>query len=438
MTKKKKKKSSLKWVLLLISVLVLGGAFIFTFDKLVDPIGRSLLKKSYPKIYKALPKSELTWSLLDGIHIKSLRLTKLDPSISVIQAKGIWLEINYFSLLEDKITVSKVKIEDLYLKSNGNAKQALSKWLSESGNFLGKELRSLLPNTELKVISLRIQNREFTQGPVIHIEKLKTDLELGTNSALLKGYFQSIRLNKVQAQNGDFILALSTQGAELEVSDLNWKKSQIQITSKLKSQHQNIHHESQITFKELPFQQGASFIFSKSPELGGDLNGVLKANGPLLDWTRWIGNAKVKWSAFQLKNFGFQKSQLIQERAPLFSEINFESISSDSLQLKSGEIHWQALEATSDKFHFNSKGKINANGWFFLRGKIHLDQTNYEKLPHLTRKALTKLKDDSYVVALVMEGDLENQKIINIGSIVGNAVGNQIKSIGAGLRGIFQ
>lgn len=434
MTKKKKQKTLRSWIIrgsmALFALLVIS---IFA-NLLVEPIGRHLISKHAPTLGRQIPKNSLSWNLWNGVHIKGLELKNLSPIFKTIKIKHMWINISYFSLLGKELELDHIQIEGLELISKYSPKSTLNHFSQGPQKLIHQEFRKLLEDASIQVIQTQLKDPR--NKPFLRIDQLNLSTLFYKNQLELEGNFTTANLLGLEVRDLDYHIHLQPQNIKVNIPNIKWKGGQIQLKSNMRRKRGILLHESDISFKKLPLKHPSELLFEKYLPFNPQIKGHLNAEGKLFDIKAWRGQGELSTSSFEISGMNFQNTPLIKKQMPLLSSINVKELTLPQFSFSKGKISWDKLTLKGQGLNVSARGHIDLASRFYLKGITSLDQETYEELPTLSQTAFD-LVEDRYQVPIELKGDFNHQEILNMGSIMRNAVGKQFQSIGSGLRRLF-
>lgn len=434
MTKKKKQKTLRSWIIrgsmALFALLVIS---VFA-NLLVEPIGRHLISKHAPALGRQIPKNSLSWNLWNGVHIKGLELKNLSPIFKTIKVKKMWINISYFSLLGEELELDHIQIEGLELLSKYGPKSTLNHFSKGSKKIIHQDLRKLLEDASIQVI--QTQFKDPTNKPFLRIDQLNLNTVFYKNQLELEGNFTTANLLGLEVRDLDYHIHLQPQNIKLKIPNVEWKGAQIEFQSNIRRKRGILLHESDIIFKKLPLKHASELVFNKYLPFNPHVKGHMNAEGTLFNIKSWRGKGKLSTGSFAISEMDFQNTPLIKKQMPILSSIQVQELNLPQFTFSKGKMYWDSLTLTTNGMEVTAKGHIDLSSRFYLRGTTSLDRETYENLPTLSQTAFDPV-EDRYQVPIELKGDFDHQEILNMGSIMRNAVGKQFQSIGSGLRRLF-
>lgn len=437
MPKNKKQKTTKRWMKLIIFSLVFLIIFSFGANLLVDPIARSLIAKRSPELAKQLPKESLEWNLWSGVKISELKLKSLSPVFKEIHAQEVWINISYFSLLGDDLSVDHITVEKLSLKSSHSSKNTLNQLSRYGSRVLHPELQKLIADCDIQVLQLQLKNRQNQR--LLTLDKLNLETDFHKSNLEIQGDFLLANLLGLEVREGEYELKIYPNQIKVEIPEVRWKGAEIELSSEIRRKGSSLKHESQVKFNSLPLSSGTDLVFQGKFPFDTKIKGKIDAQGPLFKLNQWTARGNLKSNSITVEGLKFQESPLIQKQAPSMQSIRFKELNIPQFKLKNGKLTWDSLQAKGRDLEIMTQGSIKLNGFLYLNGRAFLSESSYEELPSLTRTAFNKVDSlpKPYTIPLEIQGNFQNQTLLNTGSLVRNAVGNQFQSIGSGLRNLF-
>ncbi|ERP39343.1 hypothetical protein CALK_0140 [Chitinivibrio alkaliphilus ACht1] len=396
---------------------------------------------------------------------KSLFLEDVDISFSEGEnLRGAGVELNRATALPE-ITLDFLEwknhavIEEAYLRidtSHQIHSARVARLVLDSTRF------AQLPSPSVEDI-MPFLNHEIDQY-VKNADAYTANTALVEIATLLRAPEQPIlRHLSVQREDRDYSFSARDIGVEFtydlaEISgQLRWSDSHIIVTDLRAVTDENTRlflYEGEIAlsppFSAKLFLEVQNFKLSQIERLyfpesdvrlrgGGYFRGRLK--GDMADFTTFQGERlSLQLHNVRVENLPIQKGETIQRFAPSFSQVYFDRIVLNPLDLHDGgRLHMRSVAAHGPLLEFTGWGNLNRYGRFYFEMEGEVVHDVADQLPRLTRMALNAESADTYGhFRAKLFGTPLHQELVPERGIYGRVIRSEFRNIGASFREIFR